>query len=337
MNYVSVGDMAQTYLLRRHNAQLKTTMSRLTQELSSGVQKDIGSAVKGDFTVLAAVDRSLRRLDSFNQSASEASVFMSSQQDALDLVQNHASQIGAMMISSASTTQASMIDSVTGDAAQRFASIVSALNVSVAGRHVFSGTSTDTAPLSPAADIISALSTAISGMTTATDIAASVDAWFDAPSGGGGFLDHVYQGSSTTIAAVQVSETDRANLSLTAADPSLRNVLKGFALATLVSEKLVPNDSELRTVLTRTAGEKIVTADAELTTVRSELGTAQEVVSNAQTRNSAEISSLKISKNELIGIDEYDSATALDAVQTQLETLYTLTARLTGLTLTDYL
>ena len=200
MNYVSVGDMAQTYLLRRHNVQLKTTMSRLTQELASGVQQDIGAAVKGDFTALASIDRSLRRLESFGQSASEAEIFMNSQQDTLELIQDHASQIGATMISSASTTQASMIDSVTGDAAQRFESIVSALNVSAAGRYVFSGNATDTAPLGSADDIIAALSTAISGLTSATDIAAQVEDWFDAPAGGGGFLDLAYQGSSSALA-----------------------------------------------------------------------------------------------------------------------------------------
>ncbi|MGD9917155.1 MAG: flagellin [Paenirhodobacter sp.] len=337
MNYVSVGDMAQTYLLRRHNVQLKTTMSRLTQELASGVQQDVGAAVKGDFTALAAIDRSQRRIDSFSQSASEADVFLSSQQDALELIQNHASQIGATMISSASTTQASMIDAVTGDAAQRFASIVSALNVNVAGRYVFSGNTTDTAPLGASEDIISALSGVITGMTNATDIVSAVDDWFDAPTGGGGFLDFSYHGSDTALAPAQVSETDRADLSLTAADPSLRNLLKGFALATLVSENLVPDDIDVRATLTRAAGEQIATADAELTTVRSELGTVQEIVSDAQVRNSAEKSSLAIAKNKLIGIDEYDSATALEAVQTQLETLYTLTARLTGLSLTDYL
>ena len=117
----------------------------------------------------------------------------------------------------------------------------------------------------------------------------------------------------------------------------MRSVLKGFALATLVSKNLVPNDLDVRGTLTRMAGEQIATSDAELTKSRSNLGTVQEIVSDAKVRNSSEKSSLEIWKSKLIGIDEYDSATALEAVQTQLETLYTLTARLTGLSLTDYL
>jgi len=42
MNYKSVGDMAQAFQLQRHNVQLKTHLSRLSEELTTGVQKDVG-------------------------------------------------------------------------------------------------------------------------------------------------------------------------------------------------------------------------------------------------------------------------------------------------------
>ena len=54
-------------------------------------------------------------------------------------------------------------------------------------------------------------------------------------------------------------------------------------------------------------------------------------------RNAAEASALQIARNGLVAADPYDTATAIQAVQTQIETLYTLTARLSRLSLTDYL
>lgn len=337
MKYLSVGDMAQTYLLRRHNLQLKSTMSRLSDELVTGVSKDIGSTVGGDFTALSAIDRSLARIDTFTQVASEVDLLAGSQQDTLELIQNHATEMGATLVSATSTASAAMIDPGVADAAIRFRSIVGALNVSVAGRYAFSGTATDTKPIADAEDIISQLATVVSGLSSANDIAAAVDDWFDAPAGGGGFLDTGYTGSSTALADFQISETDRVAISITAQDQSLRDTLKGFALATLVSENLVPSDLTTRSSLTRAAGERIITADAKLAGLRSELGTTESIIADAQTRNSAEKTSLKLAKNELIGIDPYDTATALEAAQSQLETLYTLTTRLSQLSLTDYL
>jgi len=76
---------------------------------------------------------------------------------------------------------------------------------------------------------------------------------------------------------------------------------------------------------------------AALTALQARLGVAQERISSAEIRNAAESSALQIARSDLLAIDPYDTATALQATQTQLETLYSITARLTRLNLTDYL
>lgn len=337
MKYVSVGDMAQTYLLRRHNVQLKATMQRLSDELVTGVSQDVGAAVKGDFTALAGIDRSLARIESFQQVTTEVDLLAGTQQDALELIQGHASVSGANLILAASTLDPATIASTTQDAAQRFGSILGALNVSVAGRYAFSGTATDTKPVATEDEIISALEAAISGLTSAGDIETAVANWFDAPAGSGGYLDLAYSGNDTALDAFQISNTDQVALTITATDQTLRDTLKGFALATLVARDLVPDDDALRANLTETAGERIASSNVSLTTLRADLGTTQGIIEDSKTRNSSEKSALQLSREALIGIDEYDSATALEAVQSQLETLYTLTTRLSQLSLTDYL
>jgi len=337
MTYLSVGDMAQSYLMQRHNVQIKSTMTRLTEELTTGVQKDLGAAVKGDFSALAAIDLSLARIGSFSQVTTETELFADTQQNALAVLQDQADSVGATLVSAAATTQDEMIRSVTGDAAQRFDSIIAALNVSVAGRYVFSGTATDTPPLASSDDILGALAVTIAGLGTAQDIASAVSDWFNAPAGGGGYIDVAYQGSSTTLAPQQLSSTDTVELATTALDPDVRELLQGFAMAALVGRNLVPSDPELRAQLSRTAGEQILTSAGPLTATRAAIGTAQEAIATAQARNTSESAALELSRGQIIGVDEYDTATALEALQSQLETLYTLTARLSGLSLTDYL
>ena len=97
MNYVSVGDMAQSYMLRKHNVQLKQTMNTLTEEVVSGIRSDIGAAVKGDFTSLSAVQRSIGILTSYNQANTEATVFLGSMQSALDVVQTLSGDVGSAL------------------------------------------------------------------------------------------------------------------------------------------------------------------------------------------------------------------------------------------------
>ena len=44
-----------------------------------------------------------------------------------------------------------------------------------------------------------------------------------------------------------------------------------------------------------------------------------------------------MARGGMVGVDGYDTATALQETQARLETLYTLTARLSRLKLADYL
>ena len=154
MKYISVGDMSQTYLMRRHNVQLKTTMSRLSEELVTGISQDLGTKVGGDFTALAAIDRSLARGDAYQQVATETDLLAGTQQEALETIQGHAEAIGATLVSASFTASTSMIASGAQNAAERFEAIVDALNVNVAGRYAFSGTTTDTKPVASAEAIL---------------------------------------------------------------------------------------------------------------------------------------------------------------------------------------
>ena len=56
-----------------------------------------------------------------------------------------------------------------------------------------------------------------------------------------------------------------------------------------------------------------------------------------QSRNQAELLSLELAQSDLVGADPYRLATELEAVQTNLEMLYSITARLSRLNLTDFI
>ncbi|MCE5974752.1 flagellar hook protein [Sinirhodobacter sp. WL0062] len=337
MNYVSVGDMAQSYQLRRHGVQLKTVMTQLTEEVMTGVKQDAAKAVGGNFGPLAAIDRTLSMIEAYDLSAKEAGLRAAGMQGALGLMQESAADLGTGLLALSGAANPQPVQAALADAAQRFEAVIFALNAEVAGRHLFAGAASDTTPVAGADAILTALSTQIAGLANAADIEAAVAAWFDAPQGGGGFLDAAYLGSYLASGPVQLAEGEGISLDLRISTPGLRQTLTGFAMAALVGRDMVPQGDQLRADLAQAAGEHLLSAESALVSFRADLGVTEAAIEDARTRNSAEKSSLELDRIELIGADPYESATALQAVETQLETLYTLTARLSALSLADYL
>lgn len=333
MNYLSTGDMAQAYQMRRHNLELKTTMSNLAKEVTTGVRTDLGEAVSGDFSVLAGIDRSLSTLEAYKTATTEAELTASTMQGVLGTIANLDSGIGVALISAGTTGTATIMDATLSDAATRFSTVVSVLNTNVTGRYVFSGTASDTPPLPEPEAILSTLTAELVGATDAADVIARVDSWFDDPAG---FEATTYAGD-TARTDIRIADRESVSIEVTALDPKLRDTMKGYAMAALLKDGLFAGDLSARSVITAAAGERIVQGDQNLAVLAADLGTVEAKIGDAATRNDAERAALELARTELIAADPYESASALEAVRSQLETLYTLTARLSSLSMTDYM
>ena len=72
MSSVSLGDLAKSFMLRRHNVSLKQDLQRLTTELTTGKVSDTAQHVSGDLMQLSGIDGSLARLKGFNAITNEA-------------------------------------------------------------------------------------------------------------------------------------------------------------------------------------------------------------------------------------------------------------------------
>lgn len=337
MSYVSLGDMVQTFQLRRQTVELQRNLQRLTQEMTTGVKADLPQAVGGDFTALSSLDRSLASLKSYGVATAEAQLFAGTLQDALGSIQDLNDGIAPVLAGITTASGKTQIDTVTQDAKSRFQSVVSALNTQAAGRFLLSGAATDTAPLAAADDMLATLKAATTGQTTATGIAAIVDSWFDAAPGAGGFADTGFRGATTPNAPFQIGEGQSVGLTATATDPRIVSVMKGYALAALVADGAMSGDTVGRGVLVHLAGQRLIAAGDGLTELRAEIGSAEARISTAATHNAANETTLQIARNALVAADPYATATALQQVQSQMEAIYTLTARISRLSLTDYL
>ena len=81
----------------------------------------------------------------------------------------------------------------------------------------------------------------------------------------------------------------------------------------------------------------LLAAQGGVTALRAELGTTQARLDAATSRHQSQVTALNIAKSGLVSVDPYQTATELEAVRLQLETLYSVTARVSRLTLAAFL
>jgi len=335
MSYISIGDMAQTYSFRRQNLQLKTTANRLGHELTTGRTSDAAKRFSGDFTVISGLETSLKSLRAYQSATKEAAHFTASMQTALGVVQDQTTEAISTFLLTRNTADQTQVHSTAADVRQRFDAVVSALNTQVGGRSLFAGAATDGPAIASPVSILADLQVAIAGQTTAAGVRAAVDNWFDAP--GGGFETAGYLGSATPLSPFKISAGQYAEIPLTAADVTMRDTLKNLALAALVSEGALAADLPEQALLLQIAGDRLLSVGDKQTEIRANLGISEAQIETVSVQTASEISALEIVKSELLSVDPYQAASELEAVQTQLETLYALTSRMSRLNLVDFL
>jgi len=334
-NLTSMGDLAQSHMMRRHVAEARQQMNRLLTEVSTGQSQDAGDRLGGDFTTLAGLDRSLSTLSAYKAAGAEAAILAGTTQNILGSIQDTAVSAAQALIAGASSGDAIRTGTLATESRQAFGAVITALNGQVAGRSLFAGAATDGAATGSADTILMALEAAVAGLTSADDIAAAVTAWFDA--GATGYGGTAYQGSAAPPAAMQLGEGTTAQLAVTADDPVLRKVLAGLATGAILSSAALTGQQGQVSLLARSAGEALLTANTAMADPRAGVGTVEEAIDTALTANATETSALQQARLSLLSVDEYEAATALTETETQLKTLYALTARLSQLSLAEYL
>jgi flagellar hook-associated protein 3 FlgL len=335
MMFSSFGDRAQTYMLSRQNAELKTHLNRLTLELASGRVEDTSKAVRGDFTTLNEIEQASTALTAYKTTNAEAALFVDNAQTVLTFIQDLTVEAAPALLLASNTGNNDLLAVTADDAKQKLEAVVSALNTQTSGRALFSGAATDQAAIASVDDMIADISPLLAAETTAAGVMTVVDSWFDDV--GGGFETMGYTGSDSSLAPFKVGPGREATFDITGSDPGLRTALKGLMLGALLSEGTLAGYSEERNELLKNAGEILLTNENAVSALRASTGTAEAHIEEMKVQNETELQGLDIARSNMLGADPYTTATELESVQIQLETLYTITARLSRLNLVDFL
>jgi flagellar hook-associated protein 3 FlgL len=329
----SIGDLARSFALRNQTTSLKIELDRRSFESSSGTVQDAGRALRGNFSSLTAIDATLTRLTAFRNVGEEADLSAQAMQSTFETISDLSTSLGSTLLSVAGQGEATAIDGAAQDAVARFRTAVASLNVRVADRSIFAGTETRNAALADPDDILDALALATSGATTAGELEAQVTSWFNDPAG---FETVAYLGGAP-LDPVTISDGEQVQLDATANDPAVRETLLAISMAALLDRGALSGQPTERARVAVRSGERLLEGETSRSALAARIGTAQERIEAASVRNDAEITSLRIARGALVGVDDYEAATALTEAESRLDIIYSITARLQKLSLAEYI
>jgi flagellar hook-associated protein 3 FlgL len=334
MTALNLGDLSQSYSLRQRNTALKQQMDQLTTELASGQVADVRQVLAGNYSYLTDIERKMDILAGYNVATTEAAYFAEASQLALGRVEDIGTDLSSsLLIAGTSAIGVSGSDTV-AEARNALEAMVGAFNTDVAGRYLFGGTATDNRPLLSADDLLTALQTAISGATTPDAMLADAKTWFDDPAG---FATSIYQGSADGLAPFALSQTENVALDIRATDPKLYDMLRLTAVAALADDPTFGLDINGQSELFDKTGQQMLGAKDSIIALRAEVGFVEARIERISSRNAAEVSSLEYARTSLLEVDPYETATRLEDVQFQLQSLYAVTVRSSQLSLVNFI
>ena len=329
---VGHGDASLTSILSRQSANLRAEIERRSTELASGLHRDMGAAVGGDFSALAAVEHSLARLKGHAANTTEAALFTDTVQAALGVISDDATDLGGNILQALAPINETSLDFLGAEAGRAFSTAIATLNTRFSERAVFSGVNADTSPLPRADTILAALDTAVAGAATVADVQAAIADWFASPAG----YDALYAGGAART-GLPIAAGETADLSVTALDPTIKDTLRALATAAMLDRGVLAGQPAARSELIRAAGSDLLSGSEARTRLAGRVGTVQAQIAAAQARNEAEKSALEITRAGIVTADPYETATRLEDLQSRLESLYLVTSRVSRLSLADYI
>ncbi|SLN63568.1 flagellar hook-associated protein FlgL [Falsiruegeria litorea R37] len=334
MSMSSIGDLARTLMFQNRSTEIRNEISKLTQELASGRVADVSDHLKGDFSHLADVERSLERLGTLSNTAAETGLFATTVQRSLENLDNRTGDLANSLTAIGNFGQDINRTQASNQAKSELGAMIGSLNQAVAGRSLFAGIATDQVPLESSDRLLQEVRTVIAGSATADDAITAARNWFNDPAG---FETVIYRGSTQSLAPISVGENNDVTLDLRADNATIRTVLLNTTLAALATDAAVGLSDAEQTDLLKKTGSGLVNARDDIVGLRADVGHAEARIDQAKSRNSATKTSLEFARNKLIGADPFEVTTRLQSVQVQLQSLYTVTARTSSLNLVNFL
>jgi flagellar hook-associated protein 3 FlgL len=336
------------------NSSIRSLQSQLMdaqKEISTGRKADLVAALRDRAAEDVDLRNALNDVTEFKSTTDIVASRMDTMQAALGGVHDIAEQMRNTALTSRDAVSRRYLQEAASTALDR---INSFLNAQVAGRNLFSGIQTDTAPMQAQTGVNAAtglspqqaVSQAIANVGPITD-AASALAVANGPDGVGSIFSDTnsnpnlnysatfYNGASTGSVTARLDNGYQIDYGVRADDPAFRELQQGLSMLAAVPYGSIPNDAY---AAWQDEAVKHISAGFQGTIdVSAELGFKQSVVADASNRHDAMIAQLNNQVANLEAADPFQTSLRLSQLQTQLEATFSITARMNELSLTKFL
>lgn len=336
MKISGTSDLGRLNAMTKRAIDTRNDLNRAATEMTTGENSSRYEATAGNTTRIFAVERALDRNEAFSQTIALTEVRLDTMQSGLGLILSPLEDLAIDMSSSVGLgdVQQSLMHAST--ARNAFRDTVGVLNSQAGGLSLFAGTATDSPALASPDFMLADLDALAQGSATASDAIAAINAYFS-KTPPGAFYSTGYIGSTQDPSPVDVGESRRLDYAVRADNDQLVAVLKSQALAAVVAGGAFASDSNAQMQMLAAAGQAMVDSKEGLLDLRSAVGVSQYTLENAKAARVAEHDTLDLSRNAIMGIDSTAVTSRFQALETQLNTIYTLTARLGDLSYVKYM
>ncbi|GGY43802.1 hypothetical protein [Parvularcula lutaonensis] len=310
-------------------ANLRTRLDEVATELATGRRQDVNAAVRGDNNILLRAEAAI---EAFEPERARLNVLEGRFRTAGLTLRTVNDLAGSTLVSAqAAGDLAAGVDAdgfAATEARTSLATMFSTLEARFGGRALFGGDLGAGQVMADVSVFLAEVDAAIGTLTDAASVEAAIDSVF-AP--GGGFEINVYLGGQPLGA--QLSDGQQLAPIITADSGPMRQVFKGLAMQAF-NERV--QEDQRSSFLLRSA-EVTQTARDALTAEEASIGLARNAIDREMVRQEALLFDANETVETILGRDPFEAASETQALEARLQAAYTITGRLAGLRLTNFL
>jgi len=325
-------------------ADLQAKITKAETEVSTNQLADPVGSLGGQVGLYEALEQQSASLDNIQSSNSIIQSRLSTSQNALTQIASDAQTFVNAVLTAQSSGDVSTLPA---QAQSLLASLTSLLNSTAGGAYVFGGVNSTVKPMADyaqsaqgatAAAFSAAFSMPQSSPQVNTIPAAAMQTFLTGAFAGlfqGASWSNNWSQASSTRTSALISQGQVVETSVTANESAFQQLASAYtSIADLGLGNL--NESARQAVLSNALSQASA-AQQGITGFETALGLSQSQITTANDRMQTQASLIDKWVTQLGGVDSYEAASRLTNLTNQLETAYSLTNRISKLSLVNYL
>ncbi len=324
-------DLLSFSTLSRNVADIKSRADTARTEATTGRIQDITQQTRGNVGDTHLLKKAVDDVVAYQDNITFAIGRADATQKILGSINEDSARIASQALAAAKRDDDAIVRTSAEEARGAISTIFAGLNASVGGRALFGGDVAEQFPLSSPQQLIADIEAIVAAAPDAATAEADIATYFNDPAGG--FMTNIYQGGAGDAPEVEIAPGVRVDVSVRADSQEIRDMLRGLVSMIAFSSAPFTDAGSL----VESGATLTLETETTFTDLRARIGAGEARLENARSRYAEEEAALTTLYNQRTTRDPYEAASQLQLLETQLESSYLLTARLSRLTLANFL